>query len=59
MPKKKLTKAQVKRKMADIIIKLNSLIMDKLDHVDSFTPVSVNKLLEIHKSMSNAFKRIK
>jgi hypothetical protein len=59
MPKKKLTKAQVKSKLKQIDNKLYDLALDKLGHPDSRVTISVPKLLELAKTMHNAFKRVK
>ena len=40
MPKKKLTKAQVKKKYNTAFNALYDLFLDKLGHADSFNPVS-------------------
>ena len=40
MPRKKLTKAQVKRKYKSAFNPLYDLYLDKLGHPDSFNPVS-------------------
>ena len=59
MPKKKLTKAQVKKKMKTAFNALFDLEMDKLGQMDSFVPISVTKLLEISDALRRAQKRIK
>jgi hypothetical protein len=58
MPKKKLTKAQVKRKLKTIDNIMYSFIVDKM-LINSDVPISFNKLLELHKSIQSAFKRVK
>ncbi len=60
MPKKKLTKAQVKRKFKNLNRDLYDLTNDKLGHgSSSFVPMSLNKLLELHKVVDNASMRVK
>ena len=59
MPRKKLTKAQVKSKLRQIDNKLYDLALDKLGHPDSKVTLSVPKLLELSKNIINAFKRVK
>ena len=59
MPKKKLTKAQVKRAMNLAARGTYDLILDKMGHVDSNVPMSLPKLLEVHKTFQNAAKRMK
>jgi hypothetical protein len=51
MPKKKLTKAQVKRKIKTIWNSLYDLMIDKMGHSNSHIPVSLKKLMEIHDSV--------
>ena len=59
MPRKKLTKTQVKSKLRQIDNKLYDLALDKLGHPDSKVTLSVPKLLELSKNIINAFKRVK
>ena len=59
MPKKKLTKAQVKRKYKSICTGFYDLMTDKLGHADSHVGMSVNKLLEVHKNCQAVLKRLK
>ena len=59
MPKKKLTKAQVKRKLKTIMNASYDLFLDKVGHVDSKVPMSVPKLLELNKAMQSATNRLK
>jgi len=60
MPRKKLTKAQVKRKFKNLYRDLYDLTNDKLGHgTASFVPMSLNKLLELHKVVDNASMRVK
>ena len=60
MPKKKLTKAQVRRKFRNLNRDMYDLTNDKLGHGSaSFVPMSINKLLELYKAVDNASMRIK
>jgi len=59
MPKKKLTKAQVKRKMKTCSNAMYDMILDKMGHANSDVPFSTPKLLEMNKIMQNATKRMK
>ena len=49
MPKKKLTKAQVKKKLTTMGRNMYDLVLDKLGHSDSLVPFSQPKMLELHK----------
>ena len=59
MPKKKLTKAQVRKILKQWMNGLLRLLMDKAGHPDSFVPLSLNKLIELDKVMAGAFRRVK
>jgi len=59
MPKKKLTKAQVKRKCKTCMNSMYDMILDKMGHSDSYVNISLPKLLEMHKILQNAAKRMK
>ena len=59
MPKKKLTKAQVKRKLKTCNNVLYDLFLDKMGHANSDVPFSTPKLLEFNKAMQSATKRMK
>ena len=59
MPKKKLTKAQVKRKLKTVLNMMYDLINDKMGHANSDVPMSIPKMLEMHKVVGNAWKRTK
>ena len=60
MPKKKLTKAQVKSKLKRINVDIYALVVDKLAYnSESSVPISLNKLLELHKVIQNARRRMK
>jgi len=55
MPKKKLTKAQVKRKMKQIIRATYDLLLDKMGYGGaSFVPMSLVKMLELQKIFDRA-----
>ena len=58
MPSKKLTKAQVKKKMKTAFNAIYDLEMDKLGQMDSFVPMSVAKLLDISDTIKRAHKRL-
>ena len=49
MPKKKLTKAQVKRKLKTCTNAMYDMILDKMGHANSDVPMSLPKLMEMHK----------
>jgi hypothetical protein len=59
MPKKKLTKAQVKKKLSRIVDLNYDLTLDKMGHANSDVPMSLNKLLDLHKELRRAAIRIK
>jgi len=59
MPKKKLTKAQVKRKLKACTTALYDLTVDKYGHGDSAVPISFTKLIDLHKAVMNGLKRMK
>jgi len=59
MPKKKLTKAQVKRKLKTCANAMYDLFLDKLGHANSDVPMSQNKILDVHRQITNAQKRMK
>jgi hypothetical protein len=59
MPKKKLTKSQVKTKMIKAGFLIGDLASDKIYQADSLVPMSSKKLLEIIETMQRAFKRVK
>jgi len=59
MVKKKLTKAQVKRKLKAILSNMTDLLMDKAGYADSYCTVSAKNMLEMSGSMQRALKRIK
>ena len=59
MPKKKLTKAQVKRKLKTMNNAIYYMITDKMGHSDSSVPMSLPKLLDFHKLIRQAELRAK
>jgi len=60
MPKKKLTKTQVKKKFKQLVSISYDLFLDKLGHrTESFVPMSLNKMLEFNRTIDQAFNRIK
>ena len=59
MPKKKLTKAQVKRKLKTVNNAMYDLFLDKMGPANSDVPFSTPKLLELNKAMQSAVKRVK
>jgi len=60
MPKKKLTKAQVKRKMRQIITLTYYLFLDKFAHgSQSDVTFSSAKIMELHQVFGKALDRIK
>ena len=59
MPKKKLTKAQVKRKLKTCTNAMYDMILDKMGHTNSDVPMSLPKLMDLHKAMQGAAKRMK
>jgi hypothetical protein len=59
MPKKKLTKATVRKKMKQMLNILTDLLMDKVGYPDSFVTLPTKKMLELSGDVSRAFKRIK
>jgi hypothetical protein len=59
MPKKKLTKAQTKRKLKTLTNGMYDMILDKMGHSNSDVPMSLPKLMEIHKALQGASKRVK
>ena len=59
MPKKKLTKTQVKSKLKSIMTASYDLVLDKMGHADSQVPMSLNKVLELNRSITSTFNRVK
>ena len=59
MPKKKLTKAQVKRKLKTCTNAMYDMILAKMGHTNSDVPMSLPKLMDMHKALQGAAKRMK
>ena len=59
MAKKKLTKAQVKRKLKTMMTASYDLVLDKMGHADSKVPMSLNKILELNRAVTSQFNRVK
>ncbi len=59
MPRKKLTKAQVKRKLKTCSNMIYDLALDKMGHANSDVPMSLPKLMDMHKPLISAQKRVK
>tara|TARA_Y100001951_G_C11145071_1_gene185857 strand:+ start:259 stop:438 length:180 start_codon:yes stop_codon:yes gene_type:complete len=59
MPKKKLTKAQVKRKLKTCANALYGLTTDKIYQWNSDVPISKNVLIDLTNKFERAFKRLK
>ena len=59
MPRKKLTKAQVKRALKTSHAHLFRLFMDKIEQPDSRVPMSKDKLMDLVTMLGNAWKRVK
>tara|TARA_Y100001951_G_C11278319_1_gene263487 strand:+ start:585 stop:767 length:183 start_codon:yes stop_codon:yes gene_type:complete len=60
MPKKKLTKTQVKRKIKTTSNAIYDMLLDKMGHgTASFVPFSLDKLIELQKVMDRARNKVK
>ena len=59
MPKKKLTKTQVKKKLTQGYGIAYDLFIDKFGQPDSNVNISKEKLMEVNNIFVNAFKRLK
>ena len=59
MQKKKLTKAQVKRKIKTMMTASYDLVLDKMGHPDSKVPMSLNKILELNRQVTQQFNKVK
>ena len=57
--KKKLTVSNVRRSYKRLAGTMYNLILDKMGHANSAVPMSLPKLLEMHKALQNAEKRVK
>ena len=59
MPKKKLTKAQVKRKLKTCSNGMYDMILDKMGHANSDVPMSLNAILELNRKVTQQVNRVK
>ena len=59
MAKKKLTKAQVMRKLRSANNSVGDLLMDKTYHPDSRVPMSTTKLNEMINAINRMFLKVK
>ena len=58
MPRRKLTKTQVKKKMKTAFNAIYDLAVEKLGQMQSFVPMSVPKLLEISDALKRAHNKL-
>ena len=58
MPKKKLTRTQVKRKLMSIQKTLRLLLIDRMDHANSEVTMTPKMIMEIGQKITAATKRI-
>jgi hypothetical protein len=59
MPKKKLTKTQVRKKIKTMMTASYDLVLDKMGHPDSKVPMSLNKILELNRQVTTQFNKVK
>ena len=59
MPKKKLTKTQVKKKLKIIMNASYDLVLDKMGQPQSFVPMSLDKILLLNRQVTQQFTRVK
>ena len=60
MPKKKLTKAQVKSKLGSMLKLHRIMMIDKWDHgSDSFVPMSMGSMVTLAETIQRSRKRVK
>lgn len=59
MPKKKLTKTQVRKKLKQVMNASYDLVLDKMGHADSFVPMSLNAILELNRKVTQQLNRFK
>jgi len=60
MPKKKLTKAQVNKKLLSIKRAMMSLFLDKMEHGSaSHLPMSFEKIGQMHKTIVSTALKVK
>ena len=58
MPKKKLTKTQVKNKLRIANNQIYDLILDKMAYPDSLVPISQAKLMDLNKQTVMAARKL-
>jgi len=58
MPKKRLTKTQVRKAYRDIGVRMSKLVDDKLYHDNSFVPQSMAKLMDLHNLIFRISKKL-
>jgi hypothetical protein len=58
MPKKKLTKTQVKNKLRIANNQIYDLILDKMAHPNSLVPMSQAKLMDFNKQTVTAARKL-
>ena len=58
MAKKKLTKAAMKKKFVALERNMYDLFLDKLGHADSLVPFSQPKMMELHKNIQMARRKL-
>jgi hypothetical protein len=59
MPKKRLTKTQVKKKLKTIMNASYDLVLDKMGHANSDVPMSLNAILELNRKVTQQVNRVK
>ena len=59
MPKKRLTKTQVKKKLKTIMNASYDLVLDKMGHANSDVPMSLNAILELNRKVTQQLNRFK
>jgi hypothetical protein len=59
MPKKKLTKTQVKKKLKTIMNASYDLVLDKMGQPQSFVPMSLDKTILLNRQVTQQFNRVK
>ena len=59
MPKKKLTKTQVKKKLKTIMNASYDLVLDKMGQAQSFVPMSLDKAILLNRQVTQQFNRVK
>jgi hypothetical protein len=59
MPKKKLTKAQIKKKYQQMMLITASLAKDKMEIIDSLVPQSSKVLIEFNNKFAQVARKLK